>query len=83
MDLAQYLPWNLSEEGLVEVERWRREGVVSGGLWGGGRGEIGRGRSCKITFVAGGLGLIGAAREPVAKKVVRRRRVVGCIVVDG
>jgi hypothetical protein len=28
-----------------------------------------------------GLGLIGAEREPVAKKVVRRRRVVGCIVV--
>jgi hypothetical protein len=40
---------------------------------------------CKITFVAGGLGLTGAgaAKEPVAEKVVRRRRVVGCIVVDG
>jgi hypothetical protein len=36
----------------------------------GGRGEIGGGRSCKITFVVGGLGLVGAAREPVAKKVV-------------
>ena len=40
---------------------------------------------CKITFVAGGLGLTGAgaAKEPVAKKVVMRTRVVGCIVADG
>jgi hypothetical protein len=38
-----------------------------------------------ITFAAGGLGFIGAgaAKELVAKKVVRRKRVVGCIVVDG
>jgi hypothetical protein len=32
-----------------------------------------------------GLGLLvpGAAKEPVAKKVVMRTRVVGCIVADG
>jgi hypothetical protein len=28
-----------------------------------------------------GLGFVGAEREPIAKKVVRRRRVMGCIVV--
>jgi hypothetical protein len=40
------------------------------------------------SFVAGGLGLVGvdagagAAMELVTKKVVRRRRVMGCIAAN-
>ena len=70
----QVIAYGSEGESLAQYLPWKSSAWGISFMGCGGVGRIG-------TFVVGGLGFVGAAMETVAKKVVRRKGVVGCIAI--